>query len=283
MTTIAVVAMGEMGSGLARRLVERGARVLTSLRGRSEASAMRARAAGVEAVDDPTLVGAAELFLSVVPPSAAKETADHYLPLIGASGPPPVFIDCNAIAPQTLHGIAASFLERNLPFLDASIIGSAPKADDAGPRFYMSGPVNDAADKLRALGLDARVLSMSLGDASALKMSYAGITKGFQALGASMALGAARNGAAVSLVAELKDSQPALYAWLVRQLPAMYAKAYRWDGEMREIAKFLLPEQGASMMLDGAADLYQHIAADQRIGQDSEIISILTRFTSGST
>ena len=61
-------------------------------------------------------------------------------------------------------------------------------------------------------------------------------------------------------------------------LPSMYNKAYRWDGEMREIAKFLQPEQGASTMLSGAADLYEHIAADHRAGPQSEIISTLDRF-----
>src|SRR5690606_38988502 len=127
--------------------------------------------------------------------------------------------------------------------------------------------------------LDTRVLSDALGDASALKMAYAGITKGFQALGTSMALGAARNGAAESFVAELEASQPQLHAWLSKQLPSMYAKAYRWDGEMREIAKFLQPEEGASQMLSGAATLYEHVAEDNRTGPQSEIISILDRFT----
>jgi hypothetical protein len=61
-------------------------------------------------------------------------------------------------------------------------------------------------------------------------------------------------------------------------LPFMYDKAYRWDGEMREIAKFLLPEQGASNMLGGAADLYEHIATANREGPQSEIMSKLNRF-----
>ncbi|ETR75336.1 6-phosphogluconate dehydrogenase [Afipia sp. P52-10] len=281
MTVIAVVAMGEMGAGVARRLVERGATVLTSLVGRSGASAERAKAAGVGAVDDAALVGEADMILSIVPPAAAGATAERFLPLIEKAARKPVFIDCNAIAPQTLEAIAKLFAAKTLPFIDASIIGAAPKADGSSPRLYMSGPIATEADTLKRLGLDVRVLSASLGDASALKMSYAGITKGFQALGASMVLGAGRNGAAESFVAELKASQPQLHAWLVKQLPAMYDKAYRWDGEMREIAKFLLPEQGASEMLTGAANLYEHIAADNRAGPQSEIISTLNRFVTG--
>jgi L-threonate 2-dehydrogenase len=278
MTVIAVVAMGEMGAGFAQRLVERGARVLTSLAGRSEASTRRANAAGATVTDDATLIAEAEMFLSIVPPSVAGATAERFLPLIEKAARKPVFIDCNAIAPQTLAGIAKMFSARGLPFLDASIIGAAPRPDGSSPRLYMSGPIKSEADTLKQLGIDTRVLSTTLGDASTLKMSYAGITKGFQALGASMALGAGRNGAQESLVAELKFSQPQLYGWLSKALPSMYDKAYRWDGEMREIAKFLLPEQGASTMLTGAADLYVHIAEDNRAGPKSEIISTLDRF-----
>lgn len=278
MTVIAVVAMGEMGAGVARRLVERGARVLTSLSGRSEASARRANAAGVTVTDDATLIAESEMLLSIVPPSAAGATAGRFLPLIQQSTRKPVFIDCNAIAPQTLADIAKTFSDKGLPFLDASIIGAAPRPDGSSPRLYMSGPIRSEAETLKQLGLDTRVLSTTLGDASTLKMSYAGITKGFQALGASMALGAGRNGAQDSLVAELKFSQPQLYGWLSKALPTMYDKAYRWDGEMREIAKFLLPEKGASTMLTGAADLYVHIAEDNREGPKSEIISSLDRF-----
>jgi L-threonate 2-dehydrogenase len=278
MTVIAVMGMGEMGSGVARRLVGRGARVLTSLAGRSGATAERAKSAGVEAVDDETLVARAEMVLSIVPPSVAPDTAERFLPLIERSEYRPIFIDCNAVAPQTLHAMSKPYLDRNLPFGDASIIGGPPKGDDAGPRLYMSGPIARQGETLKSFGIDARVLSTQLGDASAIKMAYAGITKGFQAIGTSMALGAARNGAAESFVAELRASQPQLYAWLSKQLPVMFAKAYRWDGEMREIAKFLQPEEGASMMLTGAATLYQHVAEDNRAGPDAEIISILNRF-----
>ena len=93
------------------------------------------------------------------------------------------------------------------------------------------------------------------------------------------ALGAFRNGAGESLLAELAASQPATLAALSRQLPAMLPKAYRWDGEMLEIAKFLEPETGAATMFEGASQLYEHIAEAEREGTESEIIAILDRFT----
>lgn len=278
MTTIAVIGMGQMGAAVAGRLAERGARVLTSLEGRSEASASRAAAAHAEAVDDETLVTTAGIVLSIVPPDQAEAVAARFVPLAARTELPPLFLDCNAVAPETVAAIARPFLARRLPFGDASILGGPPRPDTAGPRLYMSGPVAAAAGTLRDFGLDTRLLSASLGEASALKMAYAGITKGFQAIGAAMALGAYRHGVGDSLVEELAQSQPHLYAFLARQLPKMYAKAYRFDGEMREIAAFLQPEEAASQMFAGAADLYARIAEAHRAGPQSEIVTTLDAF-----
>jgi L-threonate 2-dehydrogenase len=283
MTAIAVVSMGEMGSGIAGLLVENGARVLTSLEGRSAASLRRADAAGVENLDDAEMIEQAELVLSIVPPSAAGTTAERFLPLIKRSKGKPMFLECNAIAPQTVLALSKPFAEQSLRFGDAAILGLSPKIRGTSPRFYMSGPVQPEADLLCSFGLDTIVLSGALGDASALKMAYAGINKGFQAIGTAMILGATRNGAADSLIAELQDSQPEFYVWLSKRLPAMYSKAYRWDDEMREIAKFLEPERGAVGMLTGAADLYNHIATEFREGAGSEIISAIDRFAKPST
>ena len=278
MTAIAIVSMGEMGSGIAGLLVANGARVLTSLEGRSGASVNRARAAGVEDVDDAKMIEQAELVLSIVPPLAARATSERFLSLIQRSKGKPLFLECNAIAPQTVLELSKPFAENELRFGDAGIIGLSPKKGGKSPRLYMSGPVQREADLLRSFGLDTRVLSDALGDASALKMAYAGINKGFQAIGTAMVLGAARNGVADSLVAELKDSQPEFHKWLSKKIPAMYSKAYRWDDEMREIARFLEPEAGSVGMLTGAADLFNYIAAEFSKGPESEVISALDKF-----
>ena len=72
--TIAIVAQGAMGAGVGGRLVERGLRVITSLAGRSEASAARAKAAGMVAVSDEECLQA-DFFLSICPPSEAMALA----------------------------------------------------------------------------------------------------------------------------------------------------------------------------------------------------------------
>ena len=111
-------------------------------------------------------------------------------------------------------------------------------------------------------GLDIRVLEGPLTAASALKMSYAGITKGTQALGAAMMLAATRGGSADALFAELSGSQPQVLAWMKRQLSIMPPKAYRWVAEMHEIADFVGEDPSGHELYVGAAHFYEQIAAD---------------------
>lgn len=273
--TVAVIAMGEMGSGVAARLVERGARVRTSLKGRGASSAERARAAGVEiAEDDQALVTGADFVLSIVPPARAGELADRLLPAIRAAGGQAAYVDCNAIAPQTVEAISKPFEAAELAFVDAGIVGGPP-AGDFNPRIYASGPEARAFARLNEFGLDIPVLSDRIGDASALKMAYAGTTKGAHAVMIAMMLGAARAGVGEAFAAEMKLSQAGRLEAAARQLPMVLKKAYRWDGEMEEIARFLLPETGGAGIFEGAAQLYRDLARDFAEGEGSERMALL--------
>src|SRR5215510_676703 len=100
-TTIAIVAQGEMGSATGRRLVERGARVITSLAGRSAASRTRAEKAGMTIVDSDDELVKADYFLSIVPPGDAVAMAERLTPALGRASKKPIYVDCNAVAPET--------------------------------------------------------------------------------------------------------------------------------------------------------------------------------------
>ena len=279
--TLAVVAMGEMGSGVAARLVQRGAKVLTSLQGRSASSADRARAAGVEVVsDDEALIAGADFVLSIVPPARAGELADRLLPAIRAANPRLVYVDCNAVAPQTVKAIAGPFAQAGLAFVDAGIIGGPPTREGYNPRIYASGPQAEAFASLNDYGLDIPVLSDKVGDASALKMAYAGTTKGAHAVMISMMLGAVRSGVGEAFVEEMKASQGGRLEAALRQLPMVLRKAYRWDGEMEEIAKFLEPETGGAEIFRGAAELYRDLARDVEAGPEAERLRLLDQVKS---
>jgi 3-hydroxyisobutyrate dehydrogenase-like beta-hydroxyacid dehydrogenase len=256
--TVAVIAAGSMGAGVGARLASRGLRVLTSLSGRGAASADRARRAGMEPVADAALAEA-EVFLSIVPPGTALALAERIAPVLGGQA---IYVDCNAVSPTTVAGIAQVVTAAGRRFVDSGIIGGPPGADDAGPRFYVSGEAPEQIAWLGEYGLDIRRLDGPVGAASALKMSYGGITKGLTALASVMLLGALRGGAADALRQELAASQPELLRMFTRGIPAMYPKAYRWVAEMEEVAGFLQADPAGAAMLNGAAALYDRLAAD---------------------
>ena len=258
---VAVIAPGMMGAAVGKRLVDHGLKVLTSLKGCSEETAERASAAGMISADDEEIAGG-DFILSILPPGDAVSLAQRFAPTLTASNSKPVFVDCNAVSSRTVDRIAAVMAPTGSSFVDAGIIGAPPKPSDAGPRFYASGPQAPRFASLREFGLDVRVLDGPMSAASAMKMSYAGITKGTQALAAAMLLAATRGGTADSLFAELQGSQPQILAWLKRNLTLMPPKAYRWVAEMHEIADFVGDDASAHEMYVGAAHFYEQIARD---------------------
>jgi L-threonate 2-dehydrogenase len=272
---IAVIAPGEMGAGIGQRLHERGASVITSLAGRSDASAGRAQRAGMAAVASDDEIVKAGIILSVVPPKDAAGLAQRLKPAIARATTKPIYIDCNAVAPQTAEEIGAILAGSGAHYVDGGIIGAPPTPVTAGARLYVSGERAHDVTRLNAYGLDVRLLDGPVGAASALKMSYAGITKGFTAISALMMLGATRAGCADTLQKELAESQAPLLAWLGRQMPKMPPKAYRWVAEMEEIGTFLDGIAGGRTAYESIGELYQHIAdvqasprkADDTVGQ----------------
>jgi putative dehydrogenase len=260
--TIAVIGAGAMGSAVARRLTGHGVTVLTSLAGRSAGSRARAEAAGMRPADDPEIVERSRFILSIVPPGEAIAVAEQFAAPLERKGAATVFADCNAISPSTAAKVAGLIEGAGSLFVDGSIIGGPPSGDDPGPTFYFAGGDAGALSDLTAWGLRVRMMDGPVGAAKALKLSYAGITKGLTALATSMILAAERAGAGQALHDELAYSQAHLLGRFARSLPDMYPKAYRWVAEMQEISDFIGPRLPESKMLDGAAGLYERLAAD---------------------
>jgi putative dehydrogenase len=272
---VAIVAPGEMGAAIGGRLRRHGVEVVTSLTGRSRASAARAEAAGlITAAGDDDLLAGTDILLSVVPPAQAVPLAERLAPALARTDGRVTYADCNAIAPETTKAVAARVTATGCPFVDGGIIGAPPRGDDPGPRLYVSGDAAPRLQPLAAHGLDIRPIEGGIGAASALKLAYASLTKGLTALGAVVALAAAAGGTRETLLAELAANQPQLLAWLTRQVPSMYPKAYRWVAEMEEIGRFLTAAghaEAGAMFTNGAAPLYARIAQDHAGGRTGEI------------
>jgi L-threonate 2-dehydrogenase len=277
--TVTIVAPGNMGAGIGQRLTEHGATVLTSIAERSQTSAERARKASMQAVDDAQLMQA-DIFLSIVPPGEALALARRFAPLLERANKKPIYVECNAVNPATMTRIGDVVSATGAQFVGGCIIGPPPVPGSANTKLYVSGPAAQDILKFNDYGLIVRLVEGSLTAASALKMSYAGITKGFTALAAAMMLAATREGSAEALQAELGESQAPLQAWLARQIPSMYGKAYRWVAELDEVAGFVgdgLPEHE---MFAASARLYERLAAD--LESNKEEIGALDRFVQKS-
>ncbi len=277
---VAIIGAGEMGAAVARRMRECGATVMTSLKGRSATSIERVKRAGIAVIEDDDLLARnADFILSIVPPGVAIEVADRYRDPILRAETTPIFVECNAIAPATTRRIEE--ILDGVRFIDAGIIGGPPAAGTQdpvkGPRFYASGPEANELLRLVSYGLDISVLDGQVGAASALKLAYAGMTKGFIALATAMVNAASREGLADALRTELARTQPGYLTRLERSIPDMFPKAYRWVAEMEQIAEFIGKEHEGAHIYNGMARLYEWIASERDRG-DSHNIEALADF-----
>ena len=258
---VGLLSPGEMGSAVASTLREYGATVRTCLEGRSART--RSLAARDRLEVSPTLadlVLASDLILSIVPPASALEVARGVAAALRATGARPIYVDCNAVAPSTVRAVAATV---GCEVVDVGIIGSPPRGQGA-TRFYASGP---QAEHLDLPGLDVRPIGQEIGTASALKMCYAALTKGFTALATELLVAAQLLGVNDELAKELADSQAQHHATMARQIPRMPSVAHRWIGEMEEIAKTFAELGLTPRILEGAADLYR-FAASTAVGAE---------------
>ena len=127
MGSIAVMGTGDMGSAVGKALKQAGHRVMTSLSGRSEHSRRLAREAGLEDAGSlEALINQATHFLSIMPPAAAESFAENVFSLAARKNPDLLYVDCNAVSPETVQRIGAMANDHRIRFQDLGIIGLAP-------------------------------------------------------------------------------------------------------------------------------------------------------------
>ena len=187
-----------------------GHEVIWASEGRSEAS--RARAGDFRDLRTlGALLDEADVIVSVCPPHAALDVAR------ACQGFGGLYVDANAVSPMRAREIAALHPR----FVDGGIVGG-PDA----PTLYLSG--EEAEDVAGLFALDTRVVR----DASAVKMVYAGWSKGTAAL-----LLAIRDTARhFEIEDEWREAVPELLDRLRRAETSAKQKAWRWAGELDEIA-----------------------------------------------
>ena len=102
------------------------------------------------------LVGA-DFFLSILPPGEAEALARQMAPALTALAKKPVYVDCNAISPQTAERVAAIVAPTGAKFVDGGIIGGPPRPGYS-PAIYASGPAVAETAVLRDWGIDWRCI-----------------------------------------------------------------------------------------------------------------------------
>ena len=266
--TLLLLHPGAMGASIGAALTGNGHDVRWVSQGRSDATRERAHAAGLRAVaalDDAMTVEAA---ISVCPPHAAVELAEA----LGERGFAGTYVDGNAVSPATAARVASLFGER---YVDGGIIGPPAWRANA-TRFYLSGPRAGAvADLFEGSLVDARAIGQEATTASALKMCYAAFTKGSSALLLGVRALAERNGVSDELLAEWDISQPGLAARSAATAKSTSPKAWRFEGEMREIAATFAEAGLPAEFHEGAAKIYERMAALKDTAGGADIDTVL--------
>jgi len=256
-TTIGILHPGEMGSAVGGAARAGGARVVWASAGRGAATRRRAETDGLEDVGTiARLARESETIVSVCPPASAADVAREVAALrFGGT-----FVDANAIAPATTRAVGDIITAGGARFVDGGIIGPPPrKAGEA--RLYLSGPGAAAVAAIfKGSLLGAIVVDGGVGAASAVKMAYAAWTKGSQALLLAIRALAAHEGVDAALVAEWARSQPDATARSERAVSANIKKAWRFVGEMEEIASTFEAAGLPGGFHEAAGEVYRRLA-----------------------
>jgi 3-hydroxyisobutyrate dehydrogenase-like beta-hydroxyacid dehydrogenase len=248
---------GDMGAFIGAMARQNGHAVSWASEGRSAATRARAERAGLrDAGTVPALCAACSVIVSVCPPHAAEAVAGQ----VAEHGFQGLYVDANAIAPQRAARLADMLAEAGIEYVDGAILGG-PAWERGQTDLYLSGP-----RALRVAGLlgndrlAARVLGPGVGQASALKMCYAAYTKGTTALLGAILAAADALEVREPLLEQWAQDDPTFAADSTRRVRRATAKAWRFAGEMDEIAATFGAAGLPSEFHAAAAELFRRLA-----------------------
>jgi 3-hydroxyisobutyrate dehydrogenase-like beta-hydroxyacid dehydrogenase len=276
MRRIGLIHPGAMGASVGAAARSNQHTVLWASEGRGASTAARARRANLEDVGTvAALVNASEIVLSVCPPHAAEEVASEVAQL-GFSG---VYAECNAISPDRTRAIQQIVEDAGADYVDGGIIGGPAWTREAKTHLYLSGPrAEEVAVCFAGSPLNAPVISDRIGAASAIKMGYAAFTKGTTALLTAILGVVEKEGVRADLARQWGD---AFTEQTVRRVCANTAKAWRFVGEMHEIAATF---RGAGLpggFHEAAAEVYERLEAFKDHTEPPAIEAVLEALLKG--
>lgn len=255
-TRIGFLHPGAMGVSLAATAIRGGHEALWASAGRSAATAARADEHGlVDAGTLEALSAGAAVIVSICPPDAAEDVAAA----VAATGFRGTFVDANAIAPARMVRIAAALGGQGIDVVDGGVIGGP--AWTPGTWLHLAGArAAEVAALFGAGPLATHVLGPDVGTASALKMVYAARTKGTTALLLAVLGAAERLGVRGALEAQWEADAAGSTAEAHDRARRSTRKAWRFAGEMDEIATTFAAAGMPSGFHEAAAEVYRSLA-----------------------
>jgi 3-hydroxyisobutyrate dehydrogenase-like beta-hydroxyacid dehydrogenase len=254
---IGILHPGDMGISIAASAMNAGHAVSWASEGRSAATRSRAEQLRLhDAGSLAALCAASDIIFSVCPPHAAEDLAGRVL----AAGFRGLYVDANAIAPQRMGRIGAMLGAAGIASVDGGIIGG-PAWTPNSTWLYLSGPrAGEVAALFSAGPLETLVLGPSLGTASALKMTYAAYSKGTTALLCAVLAAADALNVREALQAHWARDGSGLDQQAAKRVQGVTAKAWRFTGEMAEIAATFAAAGLPGEFHAAAAEVYGRMA-----------------------
>ena len=271
--------MGDMGLSVGIYLLKSGFKVLTNIDGRSEKTIKNVKSTNIKNTTQSDLVMKSDIILSIIPPDSSVQVAQQLSELSQLNSKPITYVECNAISPNTTQFIEKSFMTKafkNSKYIDGSIIGTAPN-DTYKPNLYISGKYANDIESLKSQAFKIINLGRNLEAASSIKMCYASLTKGTNALWISLLLLSEKLNIFNELIKEFDYSQKESLIKMKNQIPKLPSKSGRWIAEMREIASTYKSQSLHSGSFDNSSYIYNLLSMmeNKNIKDLSDIIEKL--------
>jgi 3-hydroxyisobutyrate dehydrogenase-like beta-hydroxyacid dehydrogenase len=242
---VALIGFGEAGGILGEDLAKLGIQVHTTdilLRQSSSREAMLLRARNANVSPHESLRDAvhyADLVVSAVTSSASVDAATEAAPYLAAGQ---VYLDINSVSPEKKREIANTVAASGASFVESAVMAPVPPQRLKVPMLLGGPGAHETAQRLNAIGMNARAVSDRIGVASAIKMCRSVLVKGLEALAVECLLAARRYGAEEEVLASLDASYPEM-GWR-KKLPDYLVSRVAQHGrrraaEMREVAETL--------------------------------------------
>ena len=257
MTKIGILYPGEMGVSIAASAINGGNQVYWTAENRSDKTRLRAEKHELlDASSLSQLTQNSEIIFSVCPPHFAEDVAKSVI----ENGFKGYYLDANAIAPQRAVKIGQTMESNGIHFIDGGIIGG-PAWTPKETWLYLSGKDAEViADFFTSGPLETKIISDEIGKASALKMCYAAYSKGTTALLAAILATAESLGVREELYRQWDMDDSGFAEQVNRRTTRVTAKAWRFEGEMHEIASTFQAAGLPNEFHEAAAEIYHRLA-----------------------